>query len=110
MRARALHKNPNRHGLGIQRFLMESPLFLVGSSYATIQRRKTSMTFIHSFSKEVVDLGSIASLVFLLVFLFYGLHGSSTIFGPYFGLSFLWSFGIDFMFGTPMENMVAWQP
>ena len=67
MRARALHKNPSRHGLGIQRFLMESLLLLAGSSYAAIQRRKASMSFIHSFSKEVADLRGIASLVFLLV-------------------------------------------
>ena len=105
MRARALHKNPSCHGLGIQRFLMESPLLLAGSSYTAIQRRKTSMSFIPSFSKEVADLHSITSLVFL----FYGLHGSGIIFGPYFGLYFFWSFGIDFMFGTPVENMVAWQ-
>ena len=67
MRARALHKNPSRHNLGIQRFFMKSPLLLVGSSYATIQCRKISMSLIPYFSKEMADLGSIASLVFLLV-------------------------------------------
>jgi hypothetical protein len=67
MRARALHKNSSRHGLSIQRFLIESPLLLAGSSCAAIQRRKTSMSFIPSLSKEIADLGNGASLVFLLV-------------------------------------------
>ena len=37
--------------------------------------------------------------------LFYGLHDSGTVFCPYFGLHFLWSFVKDFMFGIPVENM-----
>lgn len=49
MRTRDLHKNFSRHGLGIQRFLMESPLLLAGSSRATIQHRQTYINEFHSY-------------------------------------------------------------
>ena len=67
MRVRALHKNPSHHGLGIQRFSMESLLLSVGSSYAAIQRRYTSMNFIPTLVMEMADLGSGPSLIFFLV-------------------------------------------
>ena len=59
MRARTLHKNPSRHDMGIQRFPMESPLLLAGSSHATIQRRHTSMNFIPTLAKEMTYLAAV---------------------------------------------------
>jgi hypothetical protein len=69
----------------------------------------------------MANLGSSANLVFFLVLsclvplilevfslLWIGCFGYS--FDPYFGLLFLWSSGMDFMFGIPVENMVVWQP